>query len=197
MKMETKNGVASITAETRGKWRNWLKSNHQSEKSVWLIIYKKDSDKESVNYEEAVEEALCFGWIDSKPNKRDEESYYQFFSQRSPKSNWSRKNKQTIQKLTKAGKMSEAGLEMIRQAKESGTWTALNDVENLIIPPDLKTEFEKNPVAFEYYEAFPRSVKRSILEWILNAKRSETRAKRIQETVEKASQNIRANQYRQ
>ena len=195
--METRNGVAAITAETREKWRGWLKSNHQSEKSIWLIMYKKDSGRESVTYDEAVEEALCFGWIDSKPNKRDEQSYYQFFSKRNPKSNWSRKNKQTIQKLTKSGKMSEAGLEMIHLAKKTGTWTALDDVENLIIPPDLKTEFEENPVAFEHYEAFPRSVKRSILEWILNAKRPETRAKRIQETVEKASQNIRANQYRQ
>ena len=183
-------------AKDQQSWRKWLEENHQTEKSVWLIIYHKGSKTPSVYYDEAVDEALCFGWIDSKPNKRDQESFFQFFSKRNPKSNWSRKNKQKIERLLKAGKIHQSGLEMIEQAKKTGTWNALDDVENLIIPDDLQKIFDQNPIAFQNYQKFPPSTKRGILEWILNAKKPETRQKRIQETVSKAAQNIRANQYR-
>ena len=195
--MERKDGVPTFQAKDRSVWRNWLQENHQSAKSVWLIIYKKESSVSSVYYPEAVDEALCFGWVDSKPNKRDEKSYYQFFSKRNPKSNWSRLNKQKIEQLIGKGMMAPAGLEMVAIAKENGTWNALDDVENLIIPNDLQQAFEKAPTAFAHWENFPRSSKRGILEWILNAKRSETRQKRIKQTVELAGKNIRANHYRQ
>ncbi len=193
--METKDGIKTFYAASAAYWRNWLEENHDTTKSIWLIIYRKESKVPSVYYPEAVDEALCFGWIDSKPNKRDEESYYQFFAKRNPKSNWSRVNKEKVERLLKEQKMAPPGLEMIRIAKETGTWDALNDVEKLIVPPDLKQAFDTNSTALEYWEAFPPSTKRGILEWIFNAKRSETRAKRIAETVEKAAQNIRANQY--
>lgn len=194
--MELKNGVKTFYATSRQVWRQWLEDNHCTEKSVWLIIYKKESNTPSVYYPEAVDEALCYGWIDSKPNKRDEESYYQFFAKRNPKSNWSRVNKEKIERLLEAGLMAPAGLEMIDIAKQNGTWNALDDVENLIVPGDMQALFDQHPTAFQYWEAFPRSVKRGILEWIFNAKRPATREKRIRETVEKAEQNIRANQYR-
>jgi len=191
------DGVETFHASGRAAWRAWLESNHKTKKSVWLIIYHKESSTSSIYYDEAVDEALCFGWIDSKPNKRDKESYFQFFSQRNPKSNWSKVNKEKIERLLAEGSIAESGHEMIRLAKETGTWTALEDVDNLIVPPDLQKAFDANPTAFSFWQKFPPSTRRGILEWIFNAKREETRAKRIEETVEKAAEDIRANQYRQ
>lgn len=195
--MEVYNSIRTFHAKSREDWRKWLKKNHSTEKSVWLIIYKKQSETPSVYYPEAVDEALCFGWIDSKPNKRDEESYYQFFAKRNPKSNWSKVNKEKIARLVEKGLMQSAGFEMIAIAKENGTWTALDEVENLIIPDDLQELFSDNKTAFKNWERFPPSSKRGILEWILNAKKPETRLKRIEETVSFAEKNIRANHYRQ
>jgi uncharacterized protein YdeI (YjbR/CyaY-like superfamily) len=193
---EFKDGVQTFYPLDRNEWRKWLEENHQKVKSVWIIMYKKQSQQPSVSYEEAVEEALCFGWIDSKPNKRDEESFYQFFSQRNLKSNWSKSNKERVQKLIEQGKMTSSGLKSIQMAKENGTWNALDSVEALIIPDDLKISLESNPPALENFEAFPKSVKRGILEWISNAKQLTTREKRITETVRLAVMNQRANQYK-
>lgn len=194
--METKDGVQIFYPESKQIWRNWLEKHHQKEQSVWVLFYKKGSDKPSISWSEAVDEALCFGWIDSKPNKRDEESYYRYFSQRNSKSIWSKINKEKIEKLTKAGKMAPAGLEMVRIAKEDGTWNTLDEVDNLMVPSDLLAAFNANQTAYENWEAFPPSSKKIILYWIMSAKREETRAKRISETVDKAEQNIRANHWR-
>ncbi len=195
--METeKDGVPAFYAKDGQAWRQWLEDHHDSAQSVWLIIYRKESGTPSVYYPEAVDEALCFGWIDSKSNKRDEESFYQFFARRNPRSKWSRVNKGKVEVLLAAGRMAPAGLAVIEAAKRSGTWTALDDVENLTLPPDLEAALRANPTAMQYFEAFPRSVKRGILEWLLNAKKPETRQKRIEETVTLAAQNLRANQYR-
>lgn len=191
--MEIYNNIQAIHAKTREEWREWLMNNHQSEKSVWLIIYRKESGTPSVYYPEAVDEALCFGWIDSKPNKRDSNSYYQFFAKRNPKSNWSKVNKEKVAKLTEQGLMERAGLEMIEIAHQNGTWTALDEVENITVPEDLQELFSKNKTAFDNWERFSRSSKRGILEWILNAKKAETRQKRIAETVSLAEKNIKAN----
>ncbi|MDX1409040.1 MAG: YdeI/OmpD-associated family protein [Saprospiraceae bacterium] len=197
MANETHKGFPAIKAASAVTWRTWLERNHSASDSIWLIIFKKNSGISSVTYQEAVDEALCFGWVDSKPNKRDDASYYQFFSPRNPKSNWSRNNKERVARLIQAGKMAAAGHAMIAAARENGTWDALNDVENLILPPDLRQEFNRQSTAFENWQQFPDSVKRAILEWIFNAKQPSTRLKRIRETVEQAAQNIRANQYRQ
>lgn len=149
-----------------------------------------------MSYAEAVEEALCFGWIDSKPNRRDAESYYQFFSPRSPKSRWSRRNKDIVEQMAAAGKMTPAGQVLIDEAKRRGTWQALDRVEQLIEPDDLLTAFTKNETANQNWGRFPPSARRGILEWILSAKRETTRAKRIAETVAKAACGERANSYR-
>lgn len=191
-----KDGVDTFYAEDGQAWRAWLEANHLLTQSVWLIIYKKGADTPSVYYDEAVDEALCFGWIDSKPNKRDGESYYQFFSRRNPKSNWSGVNKRKIARLLKSGRMAPAGLEMIELAKKTGTWTALDAVEKGIIPPDLGQAFDDYPGSAAHFEAFPISARRGILEWIQTAKRPETRAKRVEETARLAAQNIRANQWK-
>lgn len=193
--MELKNGIKTFYAKNEITWRKWLEENHLKEVSVWLIIYKKQSGMPSVYYDAAVNQALCFGWIDSKANKRDEKSYYQFFAKRNPKSNWSKVNKAKVEKLINQGLMAVAGFAAIETAKQNGTWTALDEVDNVIIPGDLQKEFDKNEIAFKNFVAFSRSSKKGILEWILNATRPETRQKRIAETVELASKNMKANQY--
>jgi uncharacterized protein YdeI (YjbR/CyaY-like superfamily) len=191
--METHKNTNAFYAKDRTIWRTWLLKNHQKEKSVWLIIYHKTSSTPSVYYEEAVEEALCFGWIDSVPNKRDHESSYLFLSVRKPKSNWSKANRDRAEKMINQKLMMPAGQAMIDFAKKTGTWTALEGVQNLVIPEDLQIFFYKNKLAFKNFNAFPPSSRRGILEWILNAKRPETRLKRIKETVELAKKNIKAN----
>jgi uncharacterized protein YdeI (YjbR/CyaY-like superfamily) len=195
--MEVYKGIKAIQAKDRKSWRKWLEKNHQTEKSVWLIIFHKDSETHSVYYEEAVEEAICYGWIDSIANKRDANSKYQFFSQRKPKSNWSRLNRQRAEKMINEKRMTSAGMPMIELAKKNGNWEALVDVQNSVIPEDLQKRFDKNTTALKNFLAFPPSSKRIILEWILNAKRPETRQQRIEQTVELAAKNIKANHYRQ
>jgi len=193
---EVRGEVKTLYAPSASAWRKWLESHHKQEKNVWLIIYRKESETKSVYYPEAVDEALCFGWVDSKPNKRDNESFYQFFARRNPKSNWSKINKEKVERLIKENKMTDAGLEMVALAKENGTWNALDQIEALVVPPDLKKALKAFPHALTNFEAFPKSVKRGILEWISNAKLPETRMKRITETATLASKNERANQYR-
>jgi uncharacterized protein YdeI (YjbR/CyaY-like superfamily) len=195
--MELHKDVKTFYAKDRNAWRKWLAKNHQTERSVWLIIYKKDGATPSVYYPEAVDEALCFGWIDSKPNKRDANSYYQFFAQRNPKSRWSKVNKTKVARLIKEGLMQDAGYRLIEIAKKNGAWTSLEEVDNIVLPRDLKQHFSKNKTAFANWEKFPRSSKRGILEWILSARKPETRLRRIEQTVQLAADNIKANHYRQ
>ena len=187
------NYEPQTTASSRSEWRNWLQKHHDSYTFVWLEIFKKDSGTPSVTYKEAVDEALCFGWIDSKPNKKDSKSYYQFFAKRNPKSNWSKVNKEKVEILIAQGLMTSAGLKMIELAKENGSWNFLNQVEKLELPIDLEQLFSQNTKALENWNTFSKSSRRGILEWIANAKTPQTRVKRIQETVELASQNLKAN----
>lgn len=194
--MASSTEILSIYAESRAAWRQWLAENHATQKSIWLMIYKKESQTPSVTYDEAVDEALCFGWIDSSIKKGTADYYYQFFAQRNPKSNWSRVNKAKVANLIQAGLMTNAGLALINLAKKTGTWTALDELEEGIYPSDLQARLDGNPVAKGYFDAFPRSVKRSILEWLFNAKQVETRARRIDEIVTLAERNERANQYK-
>lgn len=181
---------------TRAEWRAWLERHHARAEGVWLISYKKATGKPRVEYEEAVEEALCFGWIDSKGNKLDDERTMLWIAPRKPRSGWSRPNKERIERLLAAGLMAPAGLAKIEAAKQDGSWQALDAVEALEIPPDLEQAFAAHTKAREYWDAFPRSAKRGILEWIAAAKRPETRARRIQEAASLAGENKRANQWR-
>jgi|LNFM01.1.fsa_nt_gb uncharacterized protein YdeI (YjbR/CyaY-like superfamily) len=186
----------SIHPKSRAAWRAWLQRQHLRAAGVWLITFKKGTGKPRVEYDAAVEEALCFGWIDSKPSALDDERSMLWFSPRKPRSGWSKPNKQRVARLTAAGLMAEAGLAVIRAAKRNGSWTALDAVEALEIPPDLKRALAAQPPATENFAAFPRSVKRGILEWIQSAKRPETRAVRVQTTADMARRNERANQWR-
>ncbi len=158
------DGVEMFYAKDRDAWHEWLEKNHAKKKSVWLVYYKPASGKTRVSYNDAVDEAICFGWIDSKPNKLDEERSLQFFAPRKPKSNWSRVNKERVQRLLKENRMQPSGLDIVQQAKKNGAWTALNEVEKMVIPKDLKLALSRNKQAMDFFMAFPRSSKKNILE---------------------------------
>lgn len=188
--------VAEFYAKDRTAWRTWLEKNHAKAERIQLILYKKGASKTSVTYAEAVEEALCFGWIDSKPTKRDAESYGLLFTERKPKSVWSKINKGRINELLKQGKMTDFGLAKIERAKLDGSWEALDEIEELIMPPALQKAFKGSKVALTNFNNFPSSVKKGIYQWIVSAKTEQTLKKRVTETVEKAAENIRANQWK-
>jgi uncharacterized protein YdeI (YjbR/CyaY-like superfamily) len=192
--METYKDLPAFYPKTRAEWRKWLQKNHEKVKAVWLVMYKKDSGQKSIEYAEAVEEALCFGWIDSVVNKRDEDSRYQYFTLRKPKGRWSALNKKRVAAMLKRGLMTKTGQDMIDLAKKTGTWDTLTEIDKHTVPPDLQKALNKNKTALKYYEAFPPSARHVILAWIQDAKRPETRQKRIDETVRLAKDNIRAQQ---
>ncbi len=177
-------------------WREWLMQNHADTPSVFLIIFKKDSGIPSVNYSDALDEALCFGWIDSKINKRDQQSFYQYFAKRNPKSNWSQVNKTRIANLENQGKLHPSGLESIELAKKNGTWEALNEVDQAIIPEDMLVVMQAYPNSKRNFDSFAYSIRRGTLEWIFNAKRPETRLQRITETVVRAANNEKPSIFR-
>lgn len=177
-------------------WRNWLKENHDKEPSIWLLCYKQKSEKPSISWSDAVDQALCFGWIDSTRKSVDHESFIQFFTKRKPKSIWSKINKEKVKQLMEVGLMTEAGLKPIEIAKQNGSWNSLDEVEELIIPKDLEIAFEKHLESKDFYLSLSKSVKKMILHWIVMAKRPETRQKRIAEFIEDAEQGLKPKQFR-
>ena len=176
--------------------RDWLKTHHVDSHGVWVVTYKKTNPDRHVPASAITDTCLCFGWIDSLPRKKDDHRSMLYISPRNPKANWSRVNKEKVAALKAAGLMHPAGEAAVALAKESGTWNALDDVENLVIPPDLQAAFDATPGALKMWDDFPRSVKRGALEILLNAKRAETRAKKVAEIVSSSAQNIRPFQWR-
>jgi uncharacterized protein YdeI (YjbR/CyaY-like superfamily) len=186
----------SIHPKTRAEWRSWLAANHTRTEGIWLISYKKATGKLRFDYNDAVEEALCFGWIDSKPNKLDAERSLLWFAPRKPGTGWSKLNKERVERTIAAGLMAAPGLAKVEAAQQDGSWNALDAIEALEMPPDLEDALASYESARLHFDAFPRSAKRGILEWIAIAKKPETRAKRILETAKLAAENMRANQWR-
>jgi uncharacterized protein YdeI (YjbR/CyaY-like superfamily) len=185
----------SVQIESRGEWRAWLMAHHTRTEGIWLITYKKAPGLPYVSYDAVVEEALCFGWIDSKPNKLDDERTMLWLAPRKPGTGWSALNKRRIEAMVAAGLMMPPGLAKIEAAQQDGSWEALDAIERLEIPADLAAALAANAAAQANFDDFPRSAKRGILEWITSAKRAETRDRRIAETVELAAQNLRANSW--
>ena len=180
--------------ETRAAWRAWLEENHATAPGVWHLSWRPVTGRPRVPYEEAVEEALCFGWIDSKGGNLDDERARQYYAPRNPRSGWARSNKQRVERLMAEGRMAPAGLAAIDRAKENGAWTMLDDVENLVVPDDLAAAFGRHPGSASHWDAFPKSVRRMHLEWVVQARRPETRAARIEEIASRAADNERANE---
>lgn len=179
----------------RAAWRTWLHENATTSSGIWLV-YDKGPDRR-LGYDDIVEEALCFGWVDSRPRVLDDQKAMIMVAPRRPTSSWSRINKERVARLTEAGLMAPPGLAAVEAAKANGRWNALDAVEDLTEPDDLRAALDAQPVARAQWDAFPRSAKRAILEWITGAKRPRTRADRIERTVSEAAQGRRANQWRQ
>jgi uncharacterized protein YdeI (YjbR/CyaY-like superfamily) len=187
----------SVHPKTRAQWGTWLARNHARAEGVWLITYKMATGRPRVDYNDAVEEALRFGWIDSKPRALDGERSMLWFAPRKPRTNWSKANRERVERLMAGGRMAAPGLAKVLAAQRDGSWDALVGVESLEVPPDLRRALAKQAEAARNFDAFPPSVKRGILEWIHNARQPATRTKRIEETARLAAKNIRANQWRQ
>jgi len=181
-------------AETLPEWRAWLAVNHLGSKGVWLVMWKAGTGRPRIGYEEAVEEALAFGWVDSKSAALDEERTMLWFTPRKASSPWSLTNKERIARLEASGRIADAGRGAVRAAKANGMWTILDDAQHLIVPDDLAVELDAQPRAQAHWEGFTASARRSVLEWIVLARKPATRQKRIAETVRKAALGEVANQ---
>ena len=189
------NDAVTYYPENSNQWRKWLIKHHLQEDGVWVILYKKQANKPSISWSEAVDEALCFGWIDSVKKTLDAERSIQFFSKRKPKSTWSKINKQKVQKLIEAGKMAPAGFESIKIAQQNGSWNLLDDVEELVVPDDLEQAFTQHKGSKEYFSGLSKSLKKMMLQWIVLAKQPTTRQKRIDEIAAHAGQGQRPKQF--
>jgi uncharacterized protein YdeI (YjbR/CyaY-like superfamily) len=186
-----------VLAESQAQWRTWLETHHDTSPGIWLVTWKKASGRPLLSYVAIVDEALCYGWVDSRPRSIDGQRSARLVTPRKPASNWSARNKTRVEQLTAAGRMHPSGLAAVAAAKANGAWTALDDVETLVEPADLAAALDATPGARRHWDAFPRSARRAILEWIINAKTGTTRQARIQRTADDAARNIRANQWRQ
>jgi len=182
---------------SRTEWRAWLKKHHARTEGIWLVTWKKSTPGKYLPYAAIVEEALCFGWIDSLPRKLDEQRTMLYLCPRKPRSVWSKLNKDRIEKLEAVGLMTSIGRAKIEAAKRDGSWTKLDIVEALGVPEDLAKALAAERTATKHFNAFPPGSRKIILQWISSAKTATTRARRIKDTVELAAKNIRANHYRQ
>ncbi|HEX8327884.1 MAG TPA: YdeI/OmpD-associated family protein [Hymenobacter sp.] len=191
--MPRTDAFAQTQPASRAEWRQWLATHHATEPGVWLVYFKKASGQPSVTYPEAVEEALCFGWIDSHPRKLDAERTQLLFTPRKPKSGWSKVNKERLTRLEAAGLLMPAGLAAIARAQQNGAWESLDAAEAGEVPEDLADAFAGNTAAQANFDAFSLSARKMILTWVLGAKQPETRARRVAETVRLAALNKRAN----
>ncbi|KJS07615.1 MAG: hypothetical protein VR77_00030 [Flavobacteriales bacterium BRH_c54] len=186
----------SFCPSNKDEWREWLEKNHKKEESIWLIFYKKKSANFNLSWSQAVDEAICFGWIDSVKKSLDEERYIQYFTKRKPTSIWSKINKNKVETLTKQGLMSDAGLKCVRIAKENGSWTILDTVEKLIIPEDLERKFQQYPNSKDYFQSLSVVIRKRLLYWVISAKKKDTREKRIGEIAEMAGKKLLPKNFR-
>ena len=180
----------ALLLKNRKDWRNWLEKNHKTADEVWLIHYKKSSDKMSFNHFDAVEEAICFGWIDSKLKKIDQERFILRYSPRKSKSPWSKINKETAEKMISLGKMTKLGFEKIDEAKKQGFWkSAYTNLTKEKLPSDLRKALIKNKKAWNNFQNFANSYRNMYIGWVKNAKTYETRNRRISEVVKRSLDN--------
>lgn len=176
------NAINEIEAIDATAFRTWLEENHASATGVWLIFWKKNSGHRSIEWSDAVDQALCFGWVDSKVQSLDDKRYRQYFSVRKPGSGWSKINKAKIAELTRTGQMMPAGLAVVERAKMDGSWTMLDGPEAGIVPDDLGAALDGAGVR-EAFDSLTVGGRKAILAWLVMAKREATRASRIEKTI--------------
>ena len=186
--------LKQVHPKNRAAWRRWLTTHHARSPGIWLVFDRKSSRADRLAYADAVEEALCFGWIDSVVRAVDEARYQQLFTPRKPKSTWSRVNKERIDRLVAQELMAEAGLAAIERAKANGSWSSLDAVEAMEMPDDLAAALARKPKAAANFAAFSPSARKAFLHWVSQAVRAETRAARIAEVVRRAAANEKTRQ---
>ncbi len=184
-----------VHPESIEQWRAWLADHHESSGGVWLVGWRTSDGGPRLRYEDTVVEAVAVGWVDSIKRVIDDDRSMLWFAPRRPASGWARPNKERVALLEEQGRMLPAGRRAVEVAKTNGAWSKLDDVENLVVPADLAAALAARPGAAEQWEAFPRSVKRGILEWIVQARTEPTRVKRVTETADKAERGERAHQW--
>jgi uncharacterized protein YdeI (YjbR/CyaY-like superfamily) len=185
----------AIHPKSRAAWRAWLAANHTRNDGVWLVTYKRSAGIPDLSYNDGVEEALCFGWVDSRPRALDATRTMLWYAPRKPGSAWAKTNKERVERLMANGLMQEAGLAKINTAKADGSWHTLDSVDRLEIPAELQAAFGGYAGSADHFANFPPGIKRGILEWIATARTVATREKRADETARLAAQNQRANQW--
>ena len=193
--MVTLDEAERVQPDSLAAWAAWLAENHTRSDGVWLVTFKKATGRRAFDYDAAVTEALRYGWVDSLPRSLDDERTMLWFAPRNPRSGWSRANKKRIATLEKQGRLEAAGSAAVATAKADGSWSMLDEVENLTVPDDLARALDDHPGARANWDGFPPSAQRGILEWILQAKRPTTRQNRIRDTAQKAARGERANQW--
>jgi uncharacterized protein YdeI (YjbR/CyaY-like superfamily) len=186
----------SLEARDRAAWRAWLRRHHRSAPGVWLVYHKKASGAPSVRYEEAVQEALCYGWIDSLVRALDTRRYRQLFTPRKPGSGWSPSNKRRVAALVAGRRMTTAGLAKVAAAKADGSWRSLDAVQALTIPADLRRALAAEGLALGNFRGYPASLRKGMLYWLSSAKRPETRARRLAKLVAYAAAHASGKQFR-
>ena len=190
--MSALDDAPQLQADDRATWHDWLEANHATATGVWLVTWRPRSGRVGLDYEAAIEEALCFGWVDSTGGRVDDDRGKLYFAPRKPRSVWAATNKARVERLIANGRMRPAGLAVIERAKANGSWTILDGPERLEVPPDLAAAFDRHPPASGQFAAFPPSARKMMLGWISQAQRPETRAARIAKVAEAAARNERA-----
>jgi uncharacterized protein YdeI (YjbR/CyaY-like superfamily) len=192
--MNRHDEAEQVQPEDRAAWRAWLAANHTRRSGVWLVTGRSGTGKPLLSYEDQVEEALAFGWIDSKARKLDDQRTAMWISPRKAGSAWSRPNKERVERLERAGLMTDAGRRAIESARQDGSWTRLDSVWDLVMPDELDAAFRAHPGSREQWEAFPVSARRASLQWIVEARTDATRARRVETTASEAAAGRRVNQ---
>jgi uncharacterized protein YdeI (YjbR/CyaY-like superfamily) len=175
----------TIYLKTRIEWRDWLKQNHDTEtKGIWLMFLKKGANQQTLKYEDAVEEALCFGWIDSIIKNIDQQKYVRKFTPRNEKSDWSELNKKRVEKVIRERRMTKYGLAKIEIAKKSGFWEKTDRPQiNLTMPQELKDALAKNKKAKIFFDKLALTYQKHFIAWIQTAKLKATRDRRVKESI--------------
>jgi uncharacterized protein YdeI (YjbR/CyaY-like superfamily) len=180
-----------VHADDRATWRGWLEANHATARGAWLVTWRPRSGRAGLDYEAAIEEALCFGWVDSTSGRVDDERAKLYFAPRKPRSVWAATNKARVERLIDEGRMAPAGLAAIESAKANGSWGILDSVDRLEVPDDLAAALEARPPAGANFAAFPASARKMLLGWVALARRPDTRAARIARVAEASARNER------
>ena len=190
--MSALDDAPHVHADDRATWRAWLEANHATATGAWLVTWRTRSGRQGLDYEAAIEEALCVGWVDSTGGRVDDERGKLYFAARKPRSVWAATNKARVERLIAEGRMMPAGLAAIERAKANGSWEILDSVERLEIPDDLAAALDARPPAAAKFAAFPPSARKMLLGWLVQARRPDTRSRRIEEIAAAAARNQRA-----